>query len=81
MYLGVGEVDANHGLAEPTADLRQDLGVAVVGDGLHDGAGAARGVAALEDAGADEDAVAAELHHEGSVGGGGHTAGRKLNDW
>ncbi len=51
-----------------------------MGDGLHDGAGAARGVAALEDARGDEDAVAAELHHEGGIGGCGDAAGRELHD-
>lgn len=60
--LGVGEVDADHGLPQVAADLGEHGGVAVVGDGLHDGPRAAGRVAALEDAGADEDAVAAELY-------------------
>ena len=51
-----------------------------MGDGLDDGAGALGGVAALEDAGTDEDAVAAELHHEGGVGGGGDAAGGEVDD-
>jgi hypothetical protein len=79
-HLGVVEVDADHGLPEPRADVGQDGGVAVVGDCLDDGAGAARGVAALEDARADEDAVASELHHERGVGGRGDTPRGELHD-
>uniref|UniRef100_J3NAJ0 Uncharacterized protein n=1 Tax=Oryza brachyantha TaxID=4533 RepID=J3NAJ0_ORYBR len=80
LHVFVGEVDADHGLPEPGADVGEDLRIAVVGDGLNDGTGAPRGVAALEDAGADEDTVAAQLHHEGGIGGGGHPAGRELHD-
>jgi hypothetical protein len=80
LHLGVGEVDSDHGLPESGADVRQDLRVAVVRDGLHDGARPARGVAALEDAGADEDAVASELHHERGVGRGGDSPRGELDD-
>ncbi|PUZ68123.1 hypothetical protein GQ55_2G000300 [Panicum hallii var. hallii] len=80
LHLWVGQVDADHGLPEPRADVGQDVGVAVVRDGLDDGAGAARRVAALEDAGADEDAVAAELHHERGVGGRGDSPRGELDD-
>lgn len=71
--------DTNHGLPEPLAALGQHLGVAVVRRGAYDGLGALGRVARLEDAAADEDAVAAELHHEGGVGRRGHTAGRKVD--
>ncbi|CAM0904951.1 unnamed protein product [Alopecurus aequalis] len=80
LHLGIGEVDAHHGLTQVAAHLGEHIGVAVMGDGLHDGAGAARGVAALEDARADEDTVAAELHHEGRVCGRGNPAGGELDD-
>lgn len=76
----LGDVDADHGLAEPLADLGQDLGVLEVRDGLDDSLGALLGVAGLEDAGADEDAVTAQLHHEGGVGRGGDTTGGEVDD-
>ena len=41
---------------------------------LHHRRGALRRVLALEDAAADEDAIAAELHEEPDVGGGGEAA-------
>lgn len=78
--LGIVQIDPNHGVAQAATDLSQDLRVAVMSDGLDDGPSALGGVAALEDAGADEDAVAAELHHEGGVGGGGDAAGGELDD-
>ena len=48
--------------------------------GLNNRPGALRGIAALENAGADEDAVAAELHHERGVGGGGDSAGGEVDN-
>src|SRR4051812_26941222 len=75
--LGLGEgvaVDADHGLAEVAGRVRDDLRVVVEGGGLHDGGGALGRVAGLEDAGADEDALGAELAHERGVGGGGDAA-------
>lgn len=72
-------LQANHRLAQVAGDLGQDLGVVVVGDRLHDGARPLGGVARLEDAGADEDAVAAQLHHQRRVRGGGHAASREVD--
>ena len=46
---------------------------------LHNGAGALGGVAALEDAGADENAVHAHLHHERRVCRRRHTACREAD--
>lgn len=73
-------VDTNHGLTKAGAALSKDLGVAVVGDGTDNGLGALGRVARLEDAAADEDAVAAQLHHESGVGRGGNTTGGKVDD-
>ena len=63
------DVEADHGFAEAAGDLGEGVGVVVEGGGLDDRFGALGGVAALEDAGADEDAFGAELHHHGCVGG------------
>ena len=54
-------VDAHHRLSQVGGDLGQDLGVVVVRHGLDDGAGAGGRVSALEDSGADKDAVHAHL--------------------
>ena len=55
-------------------------GVVVEGRRLHDRRGARLGVARLEDAGADEHAVGAELHHHRGVGGSGHAARGEQHD-
>eukprot|EP00982_Pelagococcus_subviridis_P001643 13097-Pelagococcus_subviridis.AAC.3 len=62
-------VDPHHRLAEPLGHLREDLRVVVVRHRLHDGARALRRLAGFEDAGSDEDAVHAQLHHERGVRG------------
>src|SRR6185312_8892777 len=56
-----------HGVAEPERDLRDDVRVGELGRRPHDGGGHRGRVGALEDAGADEEAVRAELHHQGRV--------------
>src|SRR6185312_6701101 len=53
----LGDLLAGHRLAEAERDLRDDLRVGEVGRRLDDGGGHRRRVGALEDAGADEDAV------------------------
>src|SRR4029078_11542742 len=68
-------VDADHGLAQAAGGLGDLFRVVEEGGGLHDGCGALGRVAGLEDAGADEDAVGAKLHHHGGVGRGGDAAG------
>lgn len=73
-------VDADHGLTETSAALSEHLGIAEVSDGTDNGLGTLSRVARLEDAAADEDTVAAKLHHEGSIGGGGNTTGSKVDD-
>src|SRR5215212_11817689 len=59
--------EAGHRVAEAPRDLREDLGVVVVRRRLDDRLGDRRWVGGLEDAGADEDAVGAELHAERGV--------------
>ena len=63
------------GSPRPRETSRDRLRVAEVGRRLDDRAGARRRVARLEDAGADEHAVGAELHHHRGVGRGGDAAG------
>src|SRR6266567_6410620 len=60
-----GHVEAAHGLAQASRDLRQDVGVLVVGGGLDDGPGPRGRVLGLEDPAAHEVAVGPELHHQG----------------
>ena len=56
------------------------LGSSVVRHRLDDGGSALRRVFRLEDAGADEHAVGAQLHHERGVGGRGDAAGGEVDD-
>jgi len=49
-------------------------------DCLNNGSSAFGGVTALEYAGPNEDAIAAKLHHERSVGGGGHATCGEVDD-
>ena len=72
--------DSDHSGSEAGADLHKDLGVVVVGDSLNDGSRAGGGVGRLEDSGPNKDSVEAELHHEGSVGGGGDSSGSEVDD-
>src|SRR5258707_5839962 len=73
----LGDLEAGHRLAQPDRGGGDQLGVVEVGGGLDDRPGPALRVGALEDAGADEVALGAELHHQRRVGGGGDTAGAK----
>ena len=73
----IGNVDADHGLAQTARCIRQFFGVVVERGCLHDGLSACLGVSGFEDAGADEYAVRAQLHHHGGVGGGCHATGGK----
>ena len=86
--LAVTEVDgialdvanADHGGTKAGADLHEDLRVVVVGGGPNNGLGTSLGVLGLEDAGTDEDTVHTELHHEGSICGGGDTTGGEVDN-
>src|SRR5690606_24515665 len=76
----LGDLDARHGFAQARRDLRHLGGVFPVGGGLDDGASVGLRIRALEDPGADEDAVAAESHHQGGISRGGDTAGGEVHD-
>lgn len=76
----VVEIDANHGFSQSTADVSENIWVAVVRDSLDDGPGPPCRVAALENTRADEDAVAAELHHQRGIGRRGDSSGGELDD-
>ena len=69
--------NANHGRAEASRALHENLGVIEVRDSPHNRRGALHGVVGLEDATPDKHAVHAKLHHEGSVGGRGAQLGRR----
>src|ERR1019366_5667282 len=71
----LGDVEAGHGFAEREAGFEQFAGIIEIPGGLHDGFGARGGVGGLEDAGADEDGLGAELHDERGVGGSGDATG------
>ena len=73
------DLDAHHCLAEVAGDLGEYLGVFVEGGGLDDCPAPHGRVSALEDPGADEYAVAAQLHHHGGVRRGGDSAGREVD--
>ncbi len=60
--------------------LGDDGRVVVEGRGLDDGGRALGGVTGLEDTRADEHALGAQLHHHGSIGGGGDATGREQHD-
>src|SRR6478735_34685 len=62
------DLGARHRGAEPPRHLRDDAGVGVVRGRLDDGLRHHLGLLALEDAGADEHRLRAELHHERRVG-------------
>ena len=64
----------------PRDTLAMHVGVVVERGGLDDGLGPLRRVAGLEDAGADEHAFGAELHHHRGVGRSGDAAGGEQHD-
>lgn len=57
-------IDSNHGLTQTFTDLGQNGRVLVMRDSLHDSLCALPGVARLKDSRTDEDAIAAQLHHQ-----------------
>src|SRR5215467_297167 len=77
-FLELGGLDARHRLAELLGDAREHVGILVVRGGLHDGAGPRGRIRGLEDPGADEHRLGAELHHESGVGGSGDAARREV---
>ena len=75
-----GGRDPDHRVAEPRGDVGEDLRVLEVRRRLDDRLRAPLGIARLEDARADEDAVRAELHAERGVRGRRDPAGRERDD-
>src|SRR5207249_11331317 len=61
-------VEALHREPDPFRDLRDGRRIIEVGDRVHDGAAPRLRVLRLEDAGADEAAIAAHEAHEGRMG-------------
>src|SRR5216110_487027 len=73
-------VEAFHREPDPFRDLCDGRRIVEVGDRVHDGSASRLRVLRFEDAGADEDAVAAHEHHEGRIGRRRHAAGGKVDD-
>src|SRR2546422_1490007 len=73
-------LDPDHRLAELLAHAREHVSVLVVGRRLDDRPGAPGRLARLEDAGADEDGLGAELHHERGVRWGRDPTRREVGD-
>ena len=63
------DFQSGHGFAEIAGDFGKNLVIIVVGHGCDNGLGAFGRICGLEDAGAHEHAIKAELHHESGVGG------------
>ncbi len=60
-------VDSHHSFTQVRADFCKNLRIVEVGHRLHNGVCALLWIVALEDAGADENAVQTQLHHHGRV--------------
>src|SRR3984893_16798151 len=73
------DLQALHGRAQSLAGLEDLLRLVEVGGGGDDRPGHLQRLFGLEDARADEVAVAAELHHQGRVGRSGDTAGGEVD--
>src|SRR5215472_2589071 len=74
------DLETAHGLAQSRGDLGDDLRLVEVRRRRDDRLGTLQGVLGLEDAGADEEAVNAQLHHQRGVGRGGDAAGGEVDD-
>src|SRR5512132_4248362 len=74
------DLEAGHRIAELHRRLGDALGVVEVRGGLDDRASPAGGILALEDPGADEVALGAELHHQRGIGRGGDPARAEERD-
>src|SRR5437867_7718904 len=66
--LELGRLDTGHGIAEVLGDLGQNIGVLEVRRRLDHCLGPRRRIGRLENAGAHEDGLGAELHHERGIG-------------
>lgn len=73
-------IDTNHSLTKTLADLSKHLRVLVVSDSLDNSAGTLLSIARLENTRANKDTIAAQLHHQRSIGRGGNTTSGEVND-
>ncbi|KAF5930813.1 hypothetical protein HYC85_031686 [Camellia sinensis] len=73
------EIDPHHSLSQSTAHLRKHNRITVVSHGLNNRTSAPRRITALENPRPDENTIAAQLHHQRGVGGGGYTAGGEVD--
>src|SRR5713226_1198584 len=62
-----GDFEPRHRLPESRGNLCEHIGLVGIGRGRHDRFGTLQGVLGLEDAGADEQTVHAQLHHQRRV--------------
>src|SRR3954469_16399376 len=80
LFAELRDLEAGHRGAQAARGAGHALGIVVVGGGLDDRGRHALRVLGLEDAGADEHALGAELHHQCRVGRGGDAAGGEVHD-
>src|SRR3954470_15980659 len=80
LLLELARLQRGHGRAEALGRAGDPVGVLEVRGRLDDRLGARRGILGLEDAGADEVALGAELHHQRGVGRGRDAAGAEQDD-
>src|SRR5437773_682528 len=73
-------VEALHRGPDPFRDLRDGRRIVEVGDRVHDGSAPRLRVLRFEDAGSDEDAIAAHEHHEGRIGRCRHASRCEVDD-
>ncbi|CDN43164.1 hypothetical protein BN871_CM_00100 [Paenibacillus sp. P22] len=76
----LGDLDAFHRAAEVFGYFGDQLVVRIVSRRFHDGAGEFLRVVGLEDAGADEYAVSAQMHHQSRIGWRSHAACSEVDD-
>lgn len=76
----LANIDTNHSLTETHADLSKNLGVLVVSNGLDNSTGTLLSIARLEDTRANEDTIAAQLHHKRRIGGSSNTTSGEVDN-
>lgn len=73
-------INANNSLTQTLANLSEDLGVLEVGSSLNNSTSTLLGVTRLEDTRANEDTVAAQLHHQCRISGSSNTPSGEVNN-
>src|SRR5690606_22044023 len=74
-----GHVDADHCFTKTATHTGDDVRVIVVRGGFDNSFGTLGRIAALEDAAAYEHTIHTQLHHQGSIGGGGDPTSGKVH--